>query len=839
MSLNEIVWQLEDDILEQEIRNEEEAVVAAVNRYEQKTVKAKAKKRVDELGPESLLIRKGIIPLSDAIASFIDSPDNVGRGAAARPFLRLLPPMDTSTITLGFLLNALCVVEPIQRTALRLADEIRTHLYYRSFRQSVPGLAMYLDKETKTKQAAQRKRIYRTILNDCVSDGRIEKYEWTDTQKLHLGMVLILMTIDSTGLIRKVKWYKDGRKARLTDKPMYRIDMNPEVADWLEKAHQKAAILATPYPPMLMPPREWQSGHLTSGGYVTNFQTSRAPLVKTRRKDVLDYLGQQDLNEVVRGVNVIQSTPWKINTPILEVFRAVVHRGGGMAGLVPTDKTQVRPPKPWELEGVAYEEYKAKNPQVVHDYCKEAAEADDEWARHTSKRRQLLELLRLADQYKERPAIWFPYVTDWRGRVYPTVPHLNPQSVEYSKALIQFAEGKPIGDRGVYWLMIHLANCAGVDKVSFNDRIAWVEEHKQDILRAAADPWSTDFWHHDIDDPFKFLAAAMEYKGVHDEGTGYISHLPVALDGSCNAYQHYAAMMRDPDTGALVNLLPADKPQDIYARTLEVTKHLLTDALGSDDETTRLLAATWLSRVDRKLVKRGTMTTPYGVTAWGIADQIAEELKKRKLPDGSSYLGLERMDAKASRFLGDIIGNALNNAVSSATTAMAYLQSVAEAVAATGKDLIWTTPSGFHVVQRYNKTKSRVVQTVYGKEKIHLTLKEDAAGIDKRSMKQAVAPCFVHSMDAAHLIKVANRLHDEYGIYSLATVHDSYATHPSDTDTMSRVLREEFVGIYRENVLQQFAEHTAERYPEVSIPEAPVLGQLDIEAVLSAPYAFA
>ena len=48
------------------------------------------------------------------------------------------------------------------------------------------------------------------------------------------------------------------------------------------------------------------------------------------------------------------------------------------------------------------------------------------------------------------------------------------------------------------------------------------------------------------------------------EGLSFVSHLPIAMDGSCNGLQLFSLMLRDPVGGTAVNLLPADTPQDIY-----------------------------------------------------------------------------------------------------------------------------------------------------------------------------------------------------------------------------------------------------------------------------------
>ena len=43
------------------------------------------------------------------------------------------------------------------------------------------------------------------------------------------------------------------------------------------------------------------------------------------------------------------------------------------------------------------------------------------------------------------------------------------------------------------------------------------------------------------------------------------------MDGSCNGLQNFSAMLRDEVGGKAVNLIPSDKPQDVY---MEVVKSL-------------------------------------------------------------------------------------------------------------------------------------------------------------------------------------------------------------------------------------------------------------------------
>lgn len=50
---------------------------------------------------------------------------------------------------------------------------------------------------------------------------------------------------------------------------------------------------------------------------------------------------------------------------------------------------------------------------------------------------------------------------DFRGRVYPIPPHLNHMGADINRGLLEFSKGKPLGENGLYWLKVHLANKIG------------------------------------------------------------------------------------------------------------------------------------------------------------------------------------------------------------------------------------------------------------------------------------------------------------------------------------------------------------------------------------------
>ena len=55
---------------------------------------------------------------------------------------------------------------------------------------------------------------------------------------------------------------------------------------------------------------------------------------------------------------------------------------------------------------------------------------------------------------------------------------------------------------------------------------------------------------------------------------------------------------------------------------------------------------------------------------------------------------------------------------------------------------------------------------------------------------------------------------------------------------MNRLLREEFVKLYSQPILENFLESLVIRYPGVSFPPIPEKGTLDLHSVLSSPYFF-
>lgn len=254
-----------------------------------------------------------------------------------------------------------------------------------------------------------------------------------------------------------------------------------------------------------------------------------------------------------------------------------------------------------------------------------------------------------AEKFKEFEEIFFPYNMDFRGRAYPIPPHLSNVGSDLCRGVLMFAKSKPLGPRGLYWLKVHLANFAGKDKMSFDERVAFVDENIDKVRMSAEDPFGGDrWWMNELEDPFQGLATCIEIVQAIDSGDPetYECSLPVHMDGSCNGLQHYAALGRDTVGGRAVNLCPMEEPQDVYVGVMhEVIRRVAQEAKrkvdfdGEDFEslTRKQKKAVINNRaaklvdglIDRGVVKRTVMTSVYGVTYIGARQQIQEKIESK------------------------------------------------------------------------------------------------------------------------------------------------------------------------------------------------------------------
>jgi len=150
--------------------------------------------------------------------------------------------------------------------------------------------------------------------------------------------------------------------------------------------------------------------------------------------------------------------------------------------------------------------------------------------------------------------------------------------------------------------------------------------------------------------------------------------------------------------------------------------------------------------------------------------------------------------------------------------------------------MTWITPIGFVVIHENREPKEVRLATADHRLKVYAF--DEKQKIDVRKQMDGIVAHLVHSMDSAHMMRTILHLYAE-GLRHFAMVHDSYGVHACDVDLLNRVLREEFVRIYSEPVLQNFIDQQRKAHPGIKLPDPPKTGDLDIRQVLESPYFFA
>jgi DNA-directed RNA polymerase len=540
------------------------------------------------------------------------------------------------------------------------------------------------------------------------------------------------------------------------------------------------------------------------------------------------------------ALNALQNVPWTINRSILAVVKACHDSGVDVKGL-PEREDVPMPPKPRAWDSMTDDEKKV--------WRREASEIEKHNRSLVGSRVQFIQDMRTAEAMAEQPQFYTPMNSDWRGRVY-AVCHFNFQRDDRVRALFQFANGAPIGEEGLYWLKVHVANCGDFDKISkkpFPERITWVQQNLV-RLRSVAQAPLRDLWWTKADKPFLFLAACMELRDALAAGPQFVTRLPVSFDGSCSGLQHLCAMTRAPE-GALVNLTPGEYPQDVYQTVALVAEKKIRLDAEAGDELAKLCLA---YGVTRSVVKRNVMTYSYSSKTFGMAKQQDEDLIEplsfdvlaKKLPEHpfGSYADKAGPTTLAAKYLAETIYNSIKSVIDLPQQAMVFLQKCARAMAHEGKPLTWTTPTGLPWANRYHVPKVKRIELWLHDTRVQLSVADGVEKeIDKERAANGVAPNFVHALDAAHLALTVRAAASE-GI-DAATVHDSFGCLAPHATRFNQIIREQFVGMYEKHdvlgeVLAQ-AKSVLTLHNQQRLPKELEYGSLDLRGVLRAQYAFA
>ncbi|CAN3359250.1 DNA-directed RNA polymerase, mitochondrial [Diutina catenulata] len=719
------------------------------------------------------------------------------------PYLLLVPPEKLCVITILELLRLNStggIVDGMRAARALIAVGKAVEIEYRS--------QHYLKVENKTSsKKARSTQQWRKLLRKKQND---QASEWTDNVYGKLGSVLISHLINIAKVSVRGKdpvtgksvsgiqpafhhtyQYANGQKVGV-------IKLHKEVMRQLGGSDVSSCVHAQLLP-MLVPPKPWVSQ--SRGGFLY----TQSQLVRTRDSpETSAYLKAAadagNMNEVYEGLNVLGNTAWTINKQLFEVVSHFWNTGEAFAGMAPVvDTPTLPPPVPRDAE-----------PQDKFEYQRKVKLALNEVASFRSQRCDTNYKLEIARAFIGEK-MYFPHNVDFRGRAYPLSPHLNHLGNDLTRSLFLFWNGRKLGHEGLGWLKIHLANLYGFDKAPLDGRRQFADDNMANIKESAANPLAPNAWWRSAEKPWQALSVCFELAEAYklDDPTEYVSHLPVHQDGTCNGLQHYAALGGDIEGARQVNLLPADRPQDVYKFVAAlVQKRVDADAAAGVPQALKVQKI-----ITRKVVKQTVMTNVYGVTYVGAIAQIKKQIVQHFDSEDAQPLAVYitqqvfasvRELFEGAHLIQDWLGDAARRI--SKSVRLDYEEVVDATKPAHLSSVIWTTPLGLPCVQPYRVTHTKTIKT--NLQDISLSDPFGVGQVDARKQQSAFPPNFVHSLDATHMLMTARACSH----LSFAAVHDSYWTHAADIPTMNREIRSQFIKLHQGDLVKQLRDEFVKRY---------------------------
>lgn len=774
--------------IEEQVQFERDAIRLGLERLRKNTNDLEAKQYASATVYGCSSISSLLPAVTERIRESADHRIRRGNGHAFAELHEYLDPIDpgvAAAITLKVIFDKVFAQKDGANTLVSVTDAIGSTLEQEAqmqfYERTCPGLLNTIKKNYwhNTTGTHQKFVIVRTL---------IQRYDvpqwktWYRPTRVKLGNWLLSCVIEVSGWFTKQTVQNGKKKENL-------IVPTPEFMAIKDQLVDAAELFSPIAYPMLIEPNDWSEDR--RGGYLLNEIRKCHDMVRRGYGCIQGETPYQFLNK-------IQKVGYRVNTFTMDVAETLFERGyavGKDPKFIPIVEHPL-PPKPVDI---------ATNKDARKDYRRRAAEVMNLNAASFKKSCRTRMTMEAARLFKDKKEFFIPWSLDYRGRAYPIPAFLTPQDTDFGKSLLKFSEESYMTPDAEEWLAFQVATTYGLDKAPMHERMQWVAENDAVISAVALDPIENLSIWEAADEPWQFLAACEEYHHCVITCDRNFTSLPIATDATCSGLQILAGLCRDASTASLVNVLPAERPQDAYAVVAEHAKPNVPESVRP--------------YMDRKTVKRVVMTVPYNAKPHSNRGYIRDALKDKGVE-------IEKDDLTATV---KAVRDAMDEVVPGPMAAMTWIESeVAKAIKRGDKHIEWVTPSGFVVRQKLNKKLFTTVQLqLLGRVEIRIAT-DDSDKVDLLHHKNATAPNLIHSLDASLLHLSALRFDAP-----ISLIHDSVLCRATDMATLSSIVRSVYMHLFAENsYLESWAEQIGAETPP------PIIGDLAPESVIESTYFF-
>jgi len=651
--------------------------------------------------------------------------------------------------------------------------------------------------------------------DDIAADILQNRHRWDYTQRRIVGAWILRAVIKSTDCFEEYSKWVDGKTVKY-------LKLSEVAETKREQLHDFAKAYSVELLPMLVEPEP--VSNLTLGGWLSD--CLQMPESSNRGEIELSDRHLEFLNRQAK-------VAFQINPFTHQLLERLV-KDEKPLGKFSYKKLLDLPSIPSML-GYGHITDLAEQDRLVRSDKDKFKAAKRAWSDIKNKNLKLLQESLLAHHVVDKSKkllddeqFYIPMKFDFRGRIYSRVPFISFQSNDCGRYLIRFAEKTPIDKRTEHWFKVGISNAGGNDKLCWDKRIHWFDKNVEEIINVGrmmdGGDFSRayDFLTQDcIDDPFCLAALANEYVKVFVDKTQDYTQCYVCVDASCSGTSIFNSWRLNASGGKLVNLIDADKPQDIY---MAVWEEIKSRAKTFDDD--------FLKRLEASKLLRKMMKTTYVPASY--ASPVQEQLRKLKQFNKKLIkAGIGFNEIQMQELL-NLWEDCLDE-VSSISTVVKWFQSrTKEALDNGANEIQYTSCNGSKMTLKYPKMKSKRIK-LPSRGSALLTqgsVSETLPEVNRKKLVTAVTSNITHLTDAAALCEALwdceipfVGIHDACGLPIGQAIDDGIAR-----------LKQGLIDATRHNVWDTF--RTDNNLPLDDQTTGPVIGDLNLNDIKKSNYIY-
>jgi DNA-directed RNA polymerase, mitochondrial len=417
-----------------------------------------------------------------------------------REFLAVVRDLDREVLALCILQGVLHSMgqgkSSYRDAALRVGRDIAAECWAAELTTRDSKLSARIGKRVKQRFSSSKARL--DAARAMAARAGYKTREWDNELRLHAGNWALTVLLDLLPDVFILT--KEGQERLLTI-----TEGAQAYADGIVDEVISRNPVWLPRPEAPLPWTGWDQGGTNDKRLQSSLTLVRSKYKQKTATVIRSAIRDGSMGPTLDALNALQAVPWTINKPVLDVIRESADRGLEVPGLPRQELiTQVR--DLWNDE--------TNDQRALRKLVHQALGA----------RVLFREDIRTAERMCRHERFYTAMNLEWRGRVY-CVPSFNFQREDRIRALFLFAKGEPIGEEGIFWLKVHVANCGDFDRIKkqpFRDRVKWVDDNLE-LIRSTAES------------PVPMFKKWVEQTAKHPEHKWQGPDKPFLFLGSCRA----------------------------------------------------------------------------------------------------------------------------------------------------------------------------------------------------------------------------------------------------------------------------------------------------------------